>query len=129
MRKPELELETVIATGQSHDENYVINDKNLAIWALGESLLVADVEEQQYIVKDIINLQAKKQLQLFHIETEELLEHIFESSDDVPMMVLDGSLKLIKANTAFVSLFELQETPLTGSRLADIPHPFGRVLI
>jgi PAS domain S-box-containing protein len=123
-RKPELELETVIATGQSNDENYVLNEKGLAIWALGESLLVADVEGQQYIVKDIVNLQAKRQLHLFLIETDELLERIFESSNDVPMMVLDGSVKLIKANTAFLSLFELQEALPSGSRLSDIPHSF-----
>jgi PAS domain S-box-containing protein len=123
-RKPELELETVTATGQATDENFVINDKGLAIWAMGESLLVADIEGQQYIVKDIVNLQSKKQLQLFLLETEELLERIFESSNDIPMMVLNGSMKLMKVNNAFLSLFGLPEAPPPGSRLADLPHSF-----
>lgn len=35
---PELELETVTATGQAQDENYVVNKEGLEVWALGESL-------------------------------------------------------------------------------------------
>jgi len=123
-RKPQIELETVNATGQATDENYVINNKGLAIWALGESMLVADIEGKHYIVKDLVNLQAKKQLQLFLMQTEELLERIFESSTDIPMMVLDGSMKIVKVNPAFLSLFELHEAPHEGGRLSDIPHPF-----
>jgi PAS domain S-box-containing protein len=121
---PQQELERVIATGQSTDENYIINSSGLPIWAIGESLLVTNKDGQKYIVKDMVNLQAKKQLQLFLMETEELLGRIFESSKDVPMMMLNGSLKLIKVNPAFLSLFELKEAPPSGSRLTDIPHPF-----
>lgn len=101
-----------------------MNSKGLAVWSLGESLLVDDKEGKQFIVKDIVNLQAKKQLQLFLIETEELLERIFESSKDVPMMVLGGSMKIIKTNAAFLSLFELQEAPPENGRLSEIAHPF-----
>jgi PAS domain S-box-containing protein len=121
---PQQELQRVIATGQSTDENYVINDKGLAIWAIGESMLVADIDGKDYIVKDVVNLQAKKQLQLFLMQTEELLERIFESSKDVIMMVLDGSMKIVKMNNAFLSLFELEQAPPFGSRLSDIPHSF-----
>lgn len=121
---PQLELQTVAAHGQALDENYVIDKKGFEVWALGESLLVYDEEGKKYIVKDIINLQAKKQLQLFLTETEELLERIFESTKDFPMLILDGSMKIIKANTAFLDLFEISEAPLSGSRLADLHHPF-----
>jgi PAS domain S-box-containing protein len=121
---PQQELQRVTATGQSTDENYVINNKGLAIWALGESLLVADIDGKDYIVKDVVNLQAKKQLQLFLMQTEELLERIFETSTDVIMMVLDGSMKIVRMNNAFLSLFELQEALPSGSRLSDISHPF-----
>jgi PAS domain S-box-containing protein len=123
-RKPQLELDTVTTTGQATDENYVINSKGLPIWSIGESMLVADIEGKHYIVKDVVNLQAKKQLQLFLMQTEELLERIFETSTEVPMMVLDGSMKVVKANPAFLSLFELPEALPSGSRLSDIPHPF-----
>ena len=121
---PQQELQRVIATGQSTDENYVINSQGLAIWALGESMLVADIDGKDYIVKDVVNLQAKKQLQLFLMQTEELLERIFESSKDITIMVLDGSLKIVKMNNAFLSLFDLQEALPSGSRLSEIPHPF-----
>jgi PAS domain-containing protein len=40
------------------------------------------------------------------------------------MMVLDGSMKIVRMNNAFVSLFELQAALPAGSRLSDIPHPF-----
>jgi PAS domain S-box-containing protein len=124
--KPQLELETVATKGQSHDENYVVDNKGHSIWCTGESLLVKDREGENYIVKDIINLQAKKQLQLFLIETDELLERIFESSRYTPIIILDGSLKIQKVNAAFLELFELEEPPKSGSRLSDIDHPFWK---
>lgn len=121
---PELELETVTASGQAQDENYVVDKEGLEVWALGESLLVSNEEGEKYIVKDIINLQAKKQLQLFLNETEELLERIFESTKDLSIMILDSRMKIIKANRAFLHLFEIQDAPLAGSRLSDLNHPF-----
>jgi PAS domain S-box-containing protein len=121
---PELELETVTASGQAQDENYVVDKEGLEVWALGESLLVSNEEGEKYIVKDIINLQAKKQLQLFLNETEELLERIFESTKDLSIMIVDSRMKIIKANRAFLHLFEIQDAPLAGSRLSDLNHPF-----
>ena len=123
---PELELETVTASGQAQDENYVVDKEGLEVWALGESLLVSNEEGENYIVKDIINLQAKKQLQLFLNETEELLERIFESTKDLSIMILDSRMKIIKANRAFLHLFEISDAPLEGSRLSDLNHPFWR---
>lgn len=121
---PELELETVTASGQAQDENYIVDKEGLEVWALGESLLVSNEEGENYIVKDIINLQAKKQLQLFLNETEELLERIFESTKDLSIMILDSRMKIIKANRAFLHLFEISDAPLAGSRLSDLDHPF-----
>jgi PAS domain S-box-containing protein len=40
------------------------------------------------------------------------------------MMVLDGSMKIMKVNNAFLSLFGLPEAPPSGSRLADLLHSF-----
>ena len=122
--KPQIELATVAAKGQANDENYVINKDGEAIWCMGESMLVEGNEGESYIVKDIVNLQAKKQVQLFLIDTEELLERIFYSSKEVPMMILDGSLKIQMVNAAFLRLFEMNEAPAQGGRIADLPHPF-----
>jgi PAS domain S-box-containing protein len=102
----------------------VVDKNGHEIWCTGESILVFGGEGNKYIVKDIVNLQAKKQLQLFLTATEELLERIFDSSSDIPMMILDGTMKIQKVNGAFLNLFELTYNPGPGSRLSDLDHPF-----
>jgi PAS domain S-box-containing protein len=87
-------------------------------------MLVQTKEGEKFIVKDIINLQAKKQLQLFLKETDELLHRIFDSSKDIPMMIMDGSMKVQKVNSAFLELFEMDQFPITGSRLSDLNNSF-----
>ncbi len=121
---PHMELTTVAAKGQSHDETYIMNKEGEAIWCTGEALLVEGDDVEKYIVKDVVNLQAKKQVQLFLNDTEELLEHIFHYSKEVPMMILDGSLKIQRVNAAFLRLFEIKEAPAEKSRIADLPQPF-----
>lgn len=121
---PQIELKNVAATGQANDENYVIEKQGLTIWSLGESLLVSDAEGISYIVKDIINLQAKRHIEFFLTETEELLEKIFESSREIPMIVLDGGMKILKANGPFLTLFSIAEQPAIGSRLVDLSNLF-----
>jgi PAS domain S-box-containing protein len=125
-RIPQRELERVLLKGQSHDENYIINKDGHAVWCTGESLLAISKEGENYIIKDIINLQAKKQLQLFLKATDELLQRIFESSTDIPMMIVDGSMKIQKVNPAFLQLFEIDEAPATGARLLDLKHSFWK---
>lgn len=122
--QPRQEIEAVLATGQSNDENYVVDKDGQAIWCTGESLLVSGQQGEKYIIKDIINLQAKKQLQLFLTATEELLGKVFETSRDFSMVILDGSMKMVKANKAFLNLFEMEESPFAGCSLSDIDHLF-----
>lgn len=121
---PQLELETVTATGQAQDENYIVDKEGLEVWALGESLLVSNEEGEKYIVKDIVNLQSKKQWQLLLYQTEEILERVFESAKDLSVIILDSEMKIIKANKAFLDLFEISATPIAESRLSDLHHPF-----
>jgi PAS domain S-box-containing protein len=122
--KPAQELATVLSTGQSHDENYVVNNNGHAIWCTGESVLAISKEGKKYIIKDIINLQARKHLHLFLKDTNDLLKRIFESSNEIAMLILDGSMKVQKVNTAFLQLFEIETMPAGGSRVSDLPHPF-----
>lgn len=122
--KPAIELQTVLSKRQANDDNYVMDKNGQAIWCTGEAILVSGTDGQLYIVKDIVNLQSKKQLNLFLKDTEELLEHIFETSKELPMMVIDGSMKVVKVNMPFVYLFNLRDAPSAGSRLIDIDHPF-----
>ncbi len=122
--KPVSELETVLSKGQAHDENYVVDKRGHAIWCTGESMLAIGKDGDKYIIKDIINLQARKHLQLFLRGTDELLERIIESSKDIPMMIVDASMKVQKVNAAFLHLFEIEQSPKSGSRLSDIHHSF-----
>jgi PAS domain S-box-containing protein len=123
-KKPESELHKVNHTGQSTDENFVVAKSGHRIWCTGESILTTTSEGQGFIIKEIINLQEKRQMQLLLTETEELLEHISDSSTDLPMMILDGSLKIQKVNRAFMDFFEVHHVPPPGSRLSDLDHPF-----
>jgi len=122
--KPQMELKTTMKFKQSQDENFIVNKNGVPVWSTGETVLVNGEEGKQYMVKDIINLQSKRQIQLFLNQTEELLERVFESSKEIPMMILDGSMKIMKTNEAFAKLFHLENMPAAGSRLADIDHPF-----
>jgi PAS domain S-box-containing protein len=113
-RKPQLELKTTMKFTQSHDENFIVNKNGVPVWSTGETVLVNGGEGKQYMVKDIINLQSKRQLQLFLNQTEELLERVFESSREIPMMILDGSMKIMKINEAFAKLFSSRKHSSCG---------------
>jgi PAS domain S-box-containing protein len=121
---PRLELDTVMMKGKSHDENYIIDKNDNPIWCTGEAILAANAEGEKYIIKDILNLQSRKQLDLFLTGTEDLLQRIFKSSKDIPMMILDGCMKIQNVNNAFLELFELTDGPPAGSSLSYIKHPF-----
>jgi PAS domain S-box-containing protein len=120
---PQLELQNLAAYGQADDENYVVSKNGLEVWTIGESMSVTGGDGVNYIVKDIVNLQTTTQMKFFLNNTEELLERIFESKD-IAIMVLNSSMKIIKANGAFIQLFEISIPPLAGSRLSDLNHPF-----
>src|SRR4051794_18299180 len=92
---PLVELETVLAIGNANDENYVIHKDGTSIWSTGESILLTDTDGEKYFVKDIVNLQSKKQFELFFVETEELFERVFTSSKELAIMILDGSMKIL----------------------------------
>ena len=122
--KPAKELKEVRNQGQSADENYIIDARGLPLWCAGEAILVTDPTGIVYIIKDVVNLQAKKQLQLFLQDSADILETIFEVSADLPMMILDSSLKIEKVNTPFLGLFDLRQPPVPGTRLSQLEHPF-----
>lgn len=119
-----IELEKVNTNGQANDDNYIIDKHGYAIWCTGECLLITNSDEEKYIVKDIVNLQTKKQVQLILTDTEMLLERVFNSTKEFPMMVLNGSMRINKLNDAFLEIFEIDDCLPEGSRLSDIAHPF-----
>lgn len=126
LKKPEEEMALVVQTGQADDENYVVDMKGEETWCSGESILVRITDGDPFIVKYIINLQDKKHIPLFFRDTEELLHKIFASSTAVPMLILDGSMKIENVNDAFLQLFEIKERPPLESRVSDLDHPFWK---
>jgi PAS domain S-box-containing protein len=122
--KPQIELDEVIQKGQANDDNYVVNKSGHPMLSTGESILVKTPKGEPYIVKDIVNLGLKKYLKLFLTETEELLERIFETSTEVAMIVIDGSMKVVKINAAFQKLFEINSIPPAGSPLSSLKSTF-----
>ena len=121
---PELELENALKTGQANDESFLVDKNGDEVWCSGEAILVVDAQGEKYIIKDVINLQAKKQVNLFLNSTEELLNRIFKASKDIPMMILDGSMKIQDVNTAFLDFFEIEKAPDSYNGLSSLNHPF-----
>ena len=122
--KSQVEIETTLKKGQANDDVFIVNKSGIEIWCSGETMLVNNASDKQYIVKDIINLQAKKQVNLFLNDTEELLERIFDASKDIPMMILDGSMKIQKVNNAFMDFFDIDNAPERNSSMSTLNHGF-----
>ena len=124
LQKPEHELENILNKGHALDENYILNKDGKEIWVTGEAMLAVAKTGKNYIIKDVVNLQSKKQLELFHIETEELMERVFDGNNETSVIVLDGGGKILKVNLPFLKLFEIEETPNPGSSLSQLNHHF-----
>jgi len=123
--KPQEELEDVMSSGQANDDNYVVGKGGLWSWSAGESILVSS-GDQKYVVKSILNLQSRKYLKFLMMDSDELMEHVFDSSPHIPMMILDGTMKIQKVNHAFLGLFELSDAPENGSSISTLQHPFWK---
>jgi len=123
VEKPHHELKKVLASGQANDENFMVHQNGSVIWCTGESVLVPSGDEH-YIVKDIMNLQTRKQMKLLLTDPEELIDTIFHSSDEIPLMILDGAMRIQKVNSAFKKLFDIQQDVVEHAKLSDLKHPF-----
>lgn len=116
---PEKELEKVTATGQSHDNNYLLNKDKTRTWVSGESLLVSHEDGQQIIVKIIQNIQEIKASEASLQMLNEFNENILSSIEDV-VIVLDQETNILKSNKDLSSIFHLQND--------QIPENFGWLL-
>ena len=124
--KPQLELQNVCLNGQSNDDNYVVSKGGLWSWSVGESVLISSAEPEKFIIKNIVNLQSRKYLKLLLMTSEELLGRAFEDTHNIPMIVLDGTMKIVKVNQSFLGLFEMMNPPAEGSSLSSLEHPFWK---
>jgi PAS domain S-box-containing protein len=124
INKPERELQTVNAEGSASDENYIVHKDGSKLWVTGESVLIENKDRETCVVKVIHNIHAQKQLERFLLQSHEFIESIFDSITDSALLLLDSSIRIIKVNTAFVKMFNLQKEPVQDSRLSDLNNEF-----
>jgi PAS domain S-box-containing protein len=126
LKKPELELQNVLAEGSANDENYLLHKDGSKLWVTGESVLIKNDTGDTYIVKVVHNIHAQKQLEIFLLQSHEFIDSIFESVSESALLMLDSSLKVLKANKNFMKVFNLKNPPAEGSRLSDIDDEFWK---
>lgn len=125
-KKPEKEIKYALASGSKSDNNYLVHKNGHTIWVMGESVFVKNTANEKYIVKTIQDIHAQKQLERFLLESSQVLDTIFDSIKDVGLVVLDSSMKILKANKAFLKLFEETGSIQEGMKLSQLQNSFWR---
>lgn len=120
--KPEIEINTTLRTGASSDENYIMHKDGTPIWVTGEAILVK-TETATGIVKIIHNIHAQKQLERYLLASNQLLQDLFNSTAS-GLLLLDGRMRTVKANTAFLKMFNCPAAIAEGGKLQEIGHSF-----
>lgn len=71
-----------------------------------------------------MNLQSKEHLNLFLHSIEDLLDRMFHAVTDIPMMIVNGNMKIEDVNSAFLSFFEIGSKPEAGANFIDLQSNF-----
>jgi PAS domain S-box-containing protein len=100
---PEMEIARTLNTGQSNDNNYLVNKNGEKTWVSGESILVTNEEGQKMILKIIQNIHKQKTSENFVRELNTFNENILESISDI-VVVLNEEMDIVKANNAYLAL-------------------------
>lgn len=122
--RPEIEVNVTLREGTSSDENYLVHKDGTVVWVSGEAILVKAANETG-ILKIIHNIHAQKQLERYLLASNEMLEGLFNSTKS-SLLLLDGRLRTVKANAAFLKMFSCPQSIVEGSKLQEIPHPFWK---
>jgi len=105
---PEKEIERVHHTGQSNDNNYLVNKNNMATWVSGESLLIQIPNEGSFILKVVENIHVQKAGEISFKVLNNFNENVLATISDA-VIVLDENMNVIKANDAFLKLTRKDE--------------------
>jgi PAS domain S-box-containing protein len=119
----ENELSKVKNTGQSTDNNYLVNKDKSLTWVSGESLLAKNDEGDLQIIKLIQNIHVRKVTEIALRNLNDFNESILSSIEDV-VVVLDEHLNLIKANNAFLKLFKVHTQNVDNLNIGALIKPY-----
>ncbi len=100
---PKLELDKVQQTGQSNDNNYLVNKNKEKTWVSGESVLVKNKNGKKIILKVVQDIQKQKTSENSISALNSFNENILQSIKDV-VLVLDADMNIVKANEAYKQL-------------------------
>jgi len=101
---PEKEIQNVLLTGQSSDNNYLVAKNQTKTWVSGESILV-HLKNGSTILKVFQNIHEQKSAAIAIASLNTLNESILSTIKDA-VIVLDNNLNVVKVNEAFRTLFQ-----------------------
>jgi PAS domain S-box-containing protein len=122
---PQRELEAVLGTGYSSDNNYLVNVNRRQRWVSGESLLLQNENGEDLIIKIIQDIHEKKILENEIRASNQFNESILESIRD-PIFVLNEQQEVIKTNDAYNILFKTRVVPNAPLNFEAAISPFDR---
>ncbi len=122
---PIREIHTVMDEGQSFDNNYLVNKNGARTWVSGESVLLKNDSGKKFVLKVIQNIHTQKESELSIVRLNSFNENILASIEDA-VLVLDQEVKIVKANRAFLKLFELPEAHLHNVDFEGLLQVFDR---
>jgi PAS domain S-box-containing protein len=105
---PEREIRMVLDTGQSFDNNYMVNKDKKWTWVSGESVLITNDKDQKCILKIIQNIHSQKESEHSIIRLNHFNENILGSILDA-VIVIDNEFEILKANRSFTQLFNFSD--------------------
>jgi two-component system, OmpR family, phosphate regulon sensor histidine kinase PhoR len=122
---PEYEQKTVLQTGQSYDNNYLVNKDKTITWVSGETVLVKDDKGINRILKVIQNIHKQKESELELKRLNYFNESILSSIADV-VIVVDNKLNIVKANNAFDKLFRDKVPEISSINIGSLIKTFDK---
>ncbi len=120
---PQKELDAVLTNGQGSDNNYLVSKDKTITWVMGESVLVKNHESKITILKIIQNIHQQKTSEQSIERLNEFNETILSSIEDV-VIVLDDNMNVIKANRAFSTLFNYNQSHVSIINFSDLIRPY-----
>ncbi len=122
--KPEIEIQNVLKTGQSFDNNYLVRKDNSITWVSGESILVKNESAAIRILKVIQDIDVQKKSEEQFARLGEFNEKILMSIEDA-VVVLDRHLNMLDSNTSFNAIFNVNIKNGVPNNFSDIIKRFN----